>query len=328
MTSTATTAPSAFGPRRRTETVTSTPEIAILCVTHGRPTLVAKCLTSCAAQRHPNFEIVVIVNPVDAETEAAVRAAAPAARVIRTHRNIGFFPALNLALANTDATYVMIVDDDAWFVADDALEALVSEFKQAPELGAVTCNLEGPTETPISGGDRYIRAFTTGFTMMPRKVASEWVGYFPDLFFRSAGETFLCTKLWEQKRPVKRVEGVRMYHALADQGRSSRDWLFHGLRSQLLCAVIREPTTYLLPVLVSKFLRSLTFYGRKRALGIWLHAWFSFLTLIPAAVRLRAPISTETRRLLQRLDASIVRDLAACPEWRPVRAMVREPSGP
>jgi len=306
----------------------SVPEIAILCVTHGRPALAAKCLASCAAQRHPSFEIVVIVNPVDAETEAAVRASAPAARIIRTHRNIGFFPALNLALANTDAAYVMIVDDDAWFLADDALDALVGEFKRSPELGAVTCNLEGPTETPINGGDRYIRAFTTGFTMMPRKVATEWVGYFPDLFFRSAGETFLCTKLWEQQRPVKRVEGVRMYHALAKQGRSSSDWLFHGLRSQLLCAVIREPASYLVPVLASKFFKSLAHYIRRGAFVIWLRAWLSFLALIPAALRLRAPISRQTRRLLRRLDSTVIHDRATCPEWRPLPAMVHDASRP
>jgi len=291
------------------------PKVAILCVTHDRPELVVNCLRSCAAQRYPDFEIVVIVNPADEESEAAVRASAPEARIIRTHRNIGFFPALNLALANTDASYVMIVDDDAWFLSDDALELLMKEFRRMPELGAVTCNLEGPMETPISGGDRYIRAFTTGFTMMPRKVISEWVGFFPDLFFRSAGEMFLCTTMWEQRRPVKRVEHVRMHHALAQQGRSSRDWHFHGLRSQLLCAVMREPGVWLVPVLASKFVRSLAFYLRRRAFLIWVHAWLSFLFHLPDAWRLRAPISGRTRRLLSRLDSTVIHDLSTCPEW-------------
>jgi GT2 family glycosyltransferase len=293
----------------------SFPKIAVLCVTHGRPALVAKCLQSCAAQTYPNVEVVVVANPADAETENAIQGAAAGARIVRTHRNIGFFPALNLALANTDAPYVMIVDDDAWFLSDDALERLMAELRRMPELGAVTCNLEGPSETPISGGDRFIRAFTTGFTLMPRKAVTEWVGYFPDLFFRSAGEMFLCTSLWEQGRPVKRIEGVRMYHALTPQGRSSRDWLFHGLRSQLLCAVMREPALWLAPVMASKFARSLVFYARRRAMLIWLHAWLSFVFHVPQALRQRAPISARTRRLLQRLDSTVVRDLDQCPEW-------------
>ena len=294
------------------------PTIAVLCVTHGRPEMLRQCLASCASQDHPHTEIVVIINPADPASEQAAQAAAPAAKIIRTHRNLGFFPALNLALANTEADYVMIVDDDAWFLANDALSRLLDEFRRDPGRGAVTCNLEGPTETPITGGDQFIRVFTTGFTMLPRKVITEWVSYFPDLFFRSAGETFLCTQLWEQARPVKRIAGVRMFHALAQKGRSSRDWHFYGLRSQLLCAVMREPANWLLPVMISKFLKSLLLAAKKREPLIWLHAWASALVCLPEAVRWRRPVSSATRRLLARLGTGAVHDLSALPEWQAV----------
>lgn len=293
----------------------SEPSISVLCVTHGRPQLLAECLRSCVSQRYPRFEILVVLNPADDASERAVRETASDARIIRTHRNLGFFPALNLAIANTEADYVMIVDDDAYFLDDGALAALVEQFRREPSLGAITCNLEGPFETPISGGDRYIRAFTTGFTMMPRKVVTEWVGFFPDIFFRSAGETFLCTTLWDQQRPVKRVENVRMHHVLASEGRSQRDFLFHSLRSQLLCAVMREPAAWLIPVLASKFGKSFVFHLRRNALLIWAHAWLSFLCNLPTSFRFRRPISHTTRLLLQRLDGDVVRDLGQCPEW-------------
>lgn len=294
------------------------PLISVLCVTHGRRDLVVKCIESCMRQDYPQKEITIILNPVDAATEDAVRAVAPGAKIIRTHRNLGFFPALNIALANTDADYVMIVDDDAWFVADDALSRLVAKFRDEPRLGAVTCNLEGPTETPIQGGDRYIRAFTTGFTMFPRKVVTEWVGYVPDLFFRSAGETFWCSQLWEQRRPVKRVEDVRMFHALAMKGRSKRDWYFYALRSQVLCALMREPATWLLPVLVSKFIKSLIHFAKVGSPLVWFHAWASAFFHLPEAFGLRRPVSRRTRRLLARLDRDPVHDLETLPEWRAV----------
>jgi GT2 family glycosyltransferase len=293
------------------------PLVAILCVTHGRAELVRKCLQSCARQDYRRFEIVVIVNPRDPVSEEAVRAAAPMAKVIRTHRNLGFFPALNIAIANTDADYVMVVDDDAWFLADDALSRLVDEFRREPALGAVTCNLEGPHETPISE-NRYVRVFPTGFTMMPRAVVTEWVGYIPDLFFRSAGETFWCTSLWEQRRPVKKVEAVRMYHALAQQGRSMRNWHYHGLRSQILCALMREPASWLLPVLISKFGKSLVQYIRWRAFGVWCHAWLSACAHLPDALRFRKPVSVTTRRLLRRLELEPLHDLTNCPEWQAI----------
>ena len=292
------------------------PAVAVLCVTHGRPDYLRDCLTSCMRQNYPAFDVIVVLNPPDAASEAAVRDAAPQARVLRTQRNIGFFPGLNLALAETQADYVMIVDDDAKFVSEDALTRLVAEFRREPALGAVTCNLEGPSETPITGGDRYIREFTTGFTMLPRKAFTEWVGYFPQLFFRSAGESYLCTMLWQQRRPVKRVQAVRMYHALAAQGLSRRDWQFYALRNQALCAVMREPALWLLPVLASKFGKSFVQALRPMSLGTWLHAWLSFLLHLPQAIRLRRPISTATRRLLVRLGRAPVHDLAQCPEWR------------
>jgi GT2 family glycosyltransferase len=294
----------------------TTPSIAVLCVTHGRPDMLRKCLASCVRQDHPRTEVIVVLNPADPVAEQAVREAAPVARLLRTHKNLGFFPALNLALANTEADYVMIIDDDAWFLDGDALPRLVEEFRRDPRLGAITCNLEGPTEAPITGGDQFIRAFTTGFTMFPRKAVTEWVGYFPDVFFRSAGETYLCTQLWEQLRPVKRIENVRMHHALAQKGRSSRDWHFYGLRSQILCAVMREPASWLPPVLASKFLKSLLQSLKSGTFTIWLHAWASSVLHLPDALALRRPISSKARRLLARLEASPIHNLDALPEWR------------
>ena len=189
--------------------------VSIVCVTHGRPDLVLKCMQSCVEQDYPKKEIVLLFNPADETTEATVRTRFPEIKILTTDHNLGFFPALNVAIASSGGDYVMIVDDDAWFLGSDALTRLVGYFRDEPELGAVTCNLEGPNEHPITDGDRYIRVFTTGFTMIPRQVVTEWVGPIPNLFFRSAGETYWCTQLWEQRRPVKRVENVRMFHALA-----------------------------------------------------------------------------------------------------------------
>jgi len=292
------------------------PIISVLCVTHGRRDLMLQCIESCAAQNYPNKEILVVFNPDDPETERILKDRFPDVRILRTDRNIGFFPALNLALASTDAEYAMIVDDDARFLSNDALSMLLDKFRRQPTLGAVTCTLEGPGEKANSGNiDRYISVFTTGFTMFPRKAVTEWVGYFPNLFFRSAGETFLCTELWEQRRPVKRVADVRMFHALAMEGRSIKDWRFYGLRSQLLCAVMREPTAWLAPVLLSKFAKSFAQYVGYRQLGLWTKAWSSFVFHVREALWLRKPISSQTRRLLHRLDKSPVYDLSQLPEW-------------
>ncbi len=283
-------------------------KVSILCVTYNRRDLALRCLRSCVEQDYPDLEIVVVVNPSGDGTEQAIQENFPRAKLIQTHKNIGFFPALNLAIANSTGEFVMMVDDDAYFLESKAITCLVSEFQKEPRLGAVTCNLEGPNETPVNT-DRYIEVFTTGFTMVPRQVFTEWVGYYPDLFFRSAGETYICTRLWELGHPVKRLSNVRMYHERAIEGRSDRDWKFHALRSQILCTIMREPW-YLIPLsLFSKWCKSLLDYTRRGNFWTWLQTWTSAFWHLPVALRLRLPISWHTQKLLWRLRKGIFSDL-------------------
>ena len=283
-------------------------KVSIVCVTYDRRNLVLRCLKSCVEQDYPELEIIAVVNPSGDGTEEAVRNQFPTVNIIKTHTNIGFFPALNLAIANTTGDYLMMVDDDAYFLTKDAITSLFRAFLEEPGLGAVTCNLEGPHETPMEGPDRYIPVFTTGFTMVPRQVYTEWVGYYPEIFFRSAGETYVSSRLWEIGRPVKRLSSVRMYHERALEGRSDRDWKFYALRSQILCAVMRDPWFLTLPHLFSMKLNSFFQYLRWRRLGVWICAWLSAFYHLPEALRLRVPISWRTQKLLWRLRKEIIFD--------------------
>lgn len=286
------------------------PLVSIVCVSHGRRELLLKCVASCFDQDWPNLEVIVILNPAEPETEAELGRRFPATRVLRTHRNIGFFPALNLGIANCNGEFVMTVDDDAWFLGASAIRRLVEAFAAEPSLGAATCNLEGPNEKLVDGPDRYIREFTTGFTMMPRSVFSDRIGFYPDVFFRSAGETYACSALWDMGHPVKRLTGVRMHHEWAGVGRSKRDQFFFGLRSQLLCALMRDPLPVLLPVLLSKLARSAVFFARRGMLSAWVPAVSSACAHAAGAWLLRRPIRLATWRLMRFVDRRVVTDLA------------------
>ncbi len=278
-------------------------------MTYNRRDLALRCLKTCVEQNYPDIEIVVVVNPSSDGTEQAIQERFPQAKLIRTHKNIGFFPALNLAIANSNGDYIMTVDDDAYFMDKGAIAGLVSAFQKEPILGAVTCSLEGPHEKPLETSDRYIDVFTTGFTMLPREVFTEWVGYYPDLFFRSAGETYLCTRLWELGHPVKRLANVRMYHEHAMQGRSDWDCKFHNLRSQVLCALMRDPWYFVVPHLLSIEFKSFLQYLREGHFWTWISAWISALYHFPQALCYRRPISGKTQRLLWHLRKETVRHL-------------------
>ena len=280
--------------------------ISIVIVTHGRRQLLLRAIQSCLQQDYPKIEIVVLLNPGDPEAESAMKAQFPQVKIVRTHRNVGFFPGLNLAIANTNGHFVMTMDDDAYYLAPDVLTKMVRAFDAEPELGAVTCNIEGPKENTISGEDRYVNVFKTGFTMVRRRAFTEWVGYYPDLFFRSAGETFLATALWDSGRPVKCLVNARMFHDLAMQGRSDRDWKFYGMRSQALCVILREPW-FIVPVsLASKFFKSFVNFVRWGHTGTWFRAWWSIVVHAPEVMQDRKAVSWKTYLLQWRLQNNVV----------------------
>ena len=179
-------------------------------------------------------------------------------------------------------------------------------MQREPELGAVTCNLEGPTESPIAGADRYVHLYTTGFTLMPRKVFTEWIGYYPDGMF-AGGESFMCADLWDRGWRVKRLADVRMYHAKTMHGRYGA-WVEDTYRSQARYALEKEPLPLVLPSLASKFVRSLAQAWRAGRLGAWVRIWGEVVAGSPGAL---SPIRWSTQRLLWRLRRENIRDAAA-----------------
>lgn len=284
-----------------TQTAPRPRTISVLCVTRNRKALLRRCLQSCTEQRDPPVEIVVVDNASDDQSAEMLAAEFPSVRCIRMHRNIGFFPALNIAIANSRGTYVMTVDDDSYFLDEHALGNMVAAFEGDQSVGVVTCNIEGPAEAPLASSDRYVHTFKTGFAMIRREVFEDWVGYYPDLFFRSAGESYVSSALWDSGRSVRLLSEVRMYHDMAMQGRSTWHWGYHGLRSQILLVFMRSPWWLIAPALMAKCLNGFYHFARRRRLKEWAAAWLFVWASVPAALKYRRPIRWKTQQLLWRL---------------------------
>src|SRR5262245_53929518 len=123
---------------------TSDPLVSVIVVTHDRPAFLARCLDSVAAQSWARRELIVVLNPPDADSERLARQ--HAGKGLMTHRNLGAFPAVNLGIANSEGALIMIVDDDARFESADGLERLVLFLLRKPSVAAATCNIRGPCE--------------------------------------------------------------------------------------------------------------------------------------------------------------------------------------
>lgn len=276
------------------------PFVSVLVVTHNRPQFLARCLKSIAAQTWTNRELVVVLNPSDRESEGI--AWNFSARVVRTHKNIGIFPAVNLGIANSEGGLIMLVDDDAELIGGEVLSRLVSFVLQAPEALAVTCNIRGPCEAPPFQSSRHIFPFKLGFALYQRKLFSEVAGYFPDVFFRDAGESFLANRIYEHGGVVAVAHDAWMFHAHSSHGRYRRDMNFYAVRSHALLAVMQEPLAVIPLSLAAKV--ASTFHRiailRRDPLA-WLQGWLSFAAHVPDAARQRRAISLGTYLYTRRL---------------------------
>src|SRR5438105_7284629 len=110
------------------------PKVSIICVSYNRRELLLKCLRSCVIQDYPDLEILTLINGSEDGSAAAVRNELPQVRILETHRNLGFFPALNIAIADTDGDYMMMMDDDAYFLNPDAISKLLTALLDDPSL--------------------------------------------------------------------------------------------------------------------------------------------------------------------------------------------------
>lgn len=287
-------------------------DLSLVCVTMNRAPLLKECIESCLSQTLEPKEIIVVDNASRDDTVQMLQRDFPGIRLIRLHRNIGFFPALNIAIANASGDLIFTIDDDAFFLGRSTLEAMAHAFDMEPELQIATCNIEGPYEASPVVEDSYVHGFKTGFSLIRSSVFRETIGFYPDLFFRSAGEAYLATKVWDSGGRVKQLANVRMYHRQAMEGRIERDWLFYGTRSQVLLVIMREHWLILPFRLFSKFGNGLIHVVKNRASIItWFHAWLSALFYLPEAIRERKAVSLRTARLLAFLRKSPTAEIPA-----------------
>jgi GT2 family glycosyltransferase len=111
-------------------------DIAVVIVTWNSAKTLPHCLDSLAdgASRRA-LDVVVVDNASVDGTPDLVRSSFPAVRLLETGANLGFAPAVNLALSGVQARYVMLLNPDT--VAEPEALGQLADFLDAhPETGA------------------------------------------------------------------------------------------------------------------------------------------------------------------------------------------------
>ena len=123
--------------------------VSAVVVTHDSAACVAECLRSLEAARHEvagRLEIILVDNRSTDATVDLVREQFPGARVIVTHRNLGFGAAANIGLAEANGQTLLLLNPDAT-LTPGALGALHARLARSSQIGCV-----GPVYVRPDGG--------------------------------------------------------------------------------------------------------------------------------------------------------------------------------
>ena len=124
-------------------------DLSVIVVTYNSRDLTLACVTSVLAEQQAapscylQSELIVVDNASNDGTAAALREAAPLARVLVQRANLGFAGGNNVGLAAARGRYLLLLNSDAE-VRPGALAALVSFMDAHPDAGACGPMLVNP----------------------------------------------------------------------------------------------------------------------------------------------------------------------------------------
>ena len=211
-----------------------------------------------------NYEIIVVDNNSEDNSEALICSAFPEVRFISSPQNIGFGRANNLAQKIAQGAYLFFLNPDTLLLSNAVL-TLANYLKVNETVGACGVNLVDEEQAPANSFGRfypslleevldifYLKRFTWhastsqsyNHTAAPLKVASivgadlmiprsvlDCVGWFDPDFFMNFEETELCFRIHKAGYAIVSVPSAQIIHL---EGKSSYvsasrlERFFHG----------------------------------------------------------------------------------------------------
>lgn len=112
-------------------------DLSVIIVSYEIRSLLKDCLKSVFAQtKGILFEVIVVDNNSTDESADMVEKEFPQVKLIRNKENLGFAKANNIAIRQSDARYVLLLNPDT-IILDGALQKMVTFMDEHPDAGAV-----------------------------------------------------------------------------------------------------------------------------------------------------------------------------------------------
>lgn len=268
------------------------PLVTIGIVTRNRCGLLRKAVASALAQSWPTKEVVVVDDASSDGTPGLAREFL-SVRWIRRAAPGGYMSARNEMMLGSQAKYFCGLDDDAWFVGDDALEASVRAMEANPGWGAVAFDILDPRRPdPVERrGAIPVDTFIGCGHLLRLDVMRDLGGYVPMPGAYGFEEKDLSLRLLDKGMEVVRLPGVHVWHEKSSLARDAREQHASAICNDLALAWLRYPAGSLVWRLPAKVASQLRFAIRMGLVGPCLRGMARAIVGFPSVARLRNPVS-------------------------------------
>ncbi len=230
------------------------PKVSVIIPTQNRKNSLNQTLKSLFKMNYPRkkLEVVVIDNGSKDQTGDFVRLSFPEVKLIQNNHNIGFAPALNLGIKQSNGRYVLITNDDVLF-DKESLSELVKIIEKDKTIGIVggkmllsdkkTMALPGfrvnlwlgyhPYDFSNSDMAREMDV-ATGGCMLVRKSIFKKIGFYDEGFFFCGEDYDLCLRAKKAGFKIFYSPTATIYHKLlsASKKTDNFDQLFAHYRGK------------------------------------------------------------------------------------------------
>ena len=268
--------------------------VTAVMTTRNRATELASGIRKLLMQTRVPDEIWVIDDASTDSTQSLMNEDFPAIRYSRLSRNVGVIRARNVALASMSAGYLLLLDDDSWFVESDGLARAMAFAKANSDTAIIALNvrtMDGHVNFPIPDAPHSVRSFQGCAVLFNMSALSQHKLLFEEVFDRQGEEKDMCLRAVSVGLSVRAVPDIEVLHAVSDAGRNWPKIRFYEHRNDILRELLRCPRR----LLIQKVLRTWiahTLYNLRH--GAWLTD-LRVLAVVPwmiiQAKRLRSPVS-------------------------------------
>ena len=259
------------------------PSISILIGSRNRPQVLKRCLESIARQQYTNFEVVVLDDasspPVNQDELCASLPHTFPIRFLRNDNQLGLAKVRNRLIAEAAGDVYCIMDDDAYFDNETALQHLATTLASDDKTGIIAFNILDYRQDRVRSLTPHKRqhikqdasllnrphlvSYFLGCGHAIRKTVIDTCGGFDEVLVYGVDEIELAYRALNNGFQIHYQPDILLHHdppAKEKELRSEKAWRLHFLlRNRILFAYKHLPIKYYLPYVIGW----LGFYGLR-----------------------------------------------------------------